>query len=345
MNKRLETYENKKQTFGDFAEFQDYPIVKEFIEDRQIRRVEYSHHISKLRRYWERLGRKHPATWGEDDLKEIVKLIREWEVIPYTFESTLRAWFKFTDAKNGKGIPLVSHPLLEASRSKMSSGRKKNGDREINYLEPKEFLRVQEVTESLVFKALMWTHATLGCREGARKEASYQRGRGGIMGLNWTDVNWDRKTMDVYETKTKGGITWVDCPLDLFGDECYTLLRQYWESRGRPSEGKMFHVSYREYCKFFEVLVSSVVGRRLSPHSMRDTHATWLLNMDVKVELILGTTSRRKQEGYALGVGWMEPRMFFEHYARIMRRKKKAEVLKAREGFKNARARKQDLDS
>ncbi len=71
---------------------------------------------------------------------------------------------------------------------------------------------------------------------------------------------------------------------------------------------------------------------------MRDTHATWLLNMDVKVELILGTTSRRKQEGYALGVGWMEPRMFIEHYARIMRRKKEAEVLKAREGFKNARA-------
>ncbi len=65
---------------------------------------------------------------------------------------------------------------------------------------------------------------------------------------------------------------------------------------------------------------------------MRDTHATWLLNMDVKVELILGTTSRRKQEGYALGVGWMEPRMFFEHYARIMRRKKEAEVLKARRG-------------
>ena len=335
MNKRLEKLEVKAQTFADFGAFEEYPIVKEFIEDRKLRRVEFSGHIGKLTRYWEHLERKHPATWDEDDLKEIVKLIRKWGVVPYSFEGSLRAWFKFTDAKNDRGRLLVKHPLLEASRSKQSSGGRKNGERDINYMTPKEFLAVIEATEPLVFKAIMWTHVTLGCREGSKKEASYNRGRGGIMGLNWPDVNWERKTMNVYETKTKGGITWMDCPLDLFGDQCITLLRQYWESRGRPSEGKMFHIRYKEYTKYFKVLVSKVIGRELRPHSNRDTHATWLLNMDVKVELIIGTTSRRKQEGYALGVGWMEPRMFFEHYARIMRQKKDAEVKKAREGFKN----------
>jgi len=73
----------------------------------------------------------------------------------------------------------------------------------------------------------------------------------------------------------------------------------------------------------------------LTPHSMRDTHATWLLNAGVKVEHIIGTRSRRFKEGYALGVGWMEPRMFFENYARIMNAKKDDEIRRAQEGFRN----------
>jgi hypothetical protein len=175
----------------------------------------------------------------------------------------------------------------------------------------------------------------LGCREGTRN-AEYNRGRGGILGLEWNLVDWKNRTLNVYETKTKGGITWVDCPLDLFSSDCYNLLRQYWESVGKPTSGNIFPISYRILSKFYRDRVTPFLGRKITPHNMRDTHATWLLNMDVKVEAICGTFNRARAEGYALGVGWMNSQVFFEHYARIMRRTRDQEIEKAREGFASA---------
>jgi integrase len=226
--------------------------------------------------------------------------------------------------------------LLEASREKMTRPNTSSAERASvsrNFLEPEEFIKVLEETDELVFRAMLWVHVTTGCRVGT-KEADYGRGRGGVLGLSWDNVNWGERTIDVYETKTKGGLTWVDCPLDLFGDECHSALHEYWENAGRPEKGQIFPIKYRSYSGFFKDVVSHVVGRDLRPRVLRNTHATWLLNMGVKVEFIIGTVSRRLREGYALGVGWMEPRMFFEHYARILRRAKREEIIKAQESFR-----------
>ncbi len=55
----------------------------------------------------------------------------------------------------------------------------------------------------------------------------------------------------------------------------------------RTRKGQIFPIKYRSYSGFFKDVVSRVVGRDLRPRVLRDTHATWLLNMGVKVEFII----------------------------------------------------------
>lgn len=333
MDQQLTKIEVKDKTLDQFDFFEEIPVIQEFIEDRTLRKVGYKQHIASLGKYWIILDRKHPGAWNEDDIVKLVKHIRDRGISEYSAQQPIRALLKFLDLKGERGRPLLNHPLLEASKTKMASSRTKNGSVEKTYVEPKEFLDLINHVEDLTYKVALWVHVTLGCREGT-KDAEYNRGRGGIIGLNWNKVSWENKSMDVYETKTKGGITWVDCPLDLFSEDCYNLLKKYWISVGSPTEGPMFPFSYKVYRMFFMRKVSPFIGRKITPHKMRDTHATWLLNMDVKVETICGTINRSRGEAYALGVGWMNPQIFFEHYARIMRRTRDKEMKKAKEGFK-----------
>lgn len=135
------------------------------------------------RAHWIVLEKKHPATWDRKDLETLIKHIREKRIVPYNYESSIRAWFKFIDATDDRGRKLLDHPLLEASREKMTNPKTKYSENDgisKNFLDPEEFMNVLNETDEILFKAMLWVHVTTGCRVGIT-EAPYERGRGGLL--------------------------------------------------------------------------------------------------------------------------------------------------------------------
>lgn len=169
------------------------------------------------------------------------------------------------------------------------------------------------------------THLVLGCREGSVVHKGEERDRGGLLGLKWSDVTWSnperggRPTIDIFETKTKGGTLWRDCPLDLFGWECDRFLR---EIKGKKlffnvgdktynldaSSDRIFGMSYealREIYDVFEKVLKELFPLSrfdaVTPHTARHLHTNLLKEREIDDMSIIGDG---KAGMGPYGVGW-----------------------------------------
>jgi len=90
----------------------------------------------------------------------------------------------------------------------------------IDYISIEEW---QKIEASELFtpeeKLLLKLHITLGCREGHKE-------RSGLSGLRWSKINWKSNTIDVYESKVKGGLIWQGCSLTLFWPDIPAQLKK-----------------------------------------------------------------------------------------------------------------------
>lgn len=187
---------------------------------------------------------------------------------------------------------------------------------------------------------ILRTHLDLGCREGSEIPKRTQK-RGGLLGLKWDGVNWSnagregRPTMDVYENKTKGGVTWKDCPLDLFGWRVYELMRKM---RGTVDEfrvgkeGTLFKydgsgdsvigISYKGllavwgvYGEVLRSLYPDAKFDAVTPHTGRHLHVNLLVDRGIDSMTIAGDG---KAGVGVVGVGWETLDVLHTYYMSLM---------------------------
>lgn len=196
----------------------------------------------------------------------------------------------------------------------------------VDYLSVEEFNKVMESEELTdLEKFVLKLHVTLGCREG-------HHGKYGLLGLQWSKVDWQQASIDVYESKTKGGVVWKGCYLNLFFPNFIEEMKYWYERRVNNSDyiieslTGFTHERAREWLLRISKKVGRIIGRPFRPHFLRKTHAVWLIEADVPLELIAGKPSQA-----FFGVGWEDVAVLLQHYGAFTRQKIQRELAKVQQ--------------
>ncbi len=234
------------------------------------------------------------------------------------------------------------HTVMAGAHKKLKVKGKKKNDAHIMFEdEIKYFIEHYHEHGFSKFEAMViLTHITLGCREGTEKiRFGGEIVRGGLLGLEWSNVHWERidnemlpTSIDVLETKTgTKGTLWMNCRLDLFFDFLPRWLKEYWDMRGRPMRGRIFDIPYnrllsiyRKLRKFLnwyrkEVIQGTRIPSEYTPHDSRRTHAYLLILADVPFEIIGGGLRGEKIDS-PLGVLWLTDITLVEYYQGLERK-------------------------
>lgn len=278
-----------------------YETAQTFINERKgdlegIRTI-----LNQCERFWSFTGKKDPKLWSKSDWSAFLQ------------EKTLvynRTTYLLSDSTRFGYAVAVRYvaPLLkdyDGMTKKLKQALKRHRIKIKAFID--EFRYVMRSSKLTDFDKLFHlAHVTLGSREGydPKKEAS-------ILYADWSKLDWNSKTLDVFESKTGGGFFWEGCPLDLFGEEfnLVSKLRNYWIEKGRPSEGRIFPISPDELSAiykrltavYFEFKTPAEYGvKQVRPHYARKIHVNICANdMGLPLEIVAG----ERGKGYA-GVGW-----------------------------------------
>jgi len=184
------------------------------------------------------------------------------------------------------------------------------------YLDFNEVIKVLK-SEELTHNEKVWFMLELVT--GARH--NWDNRKGELMGLRLIDFYEDDGILrcDIYSTKTQK--TWRGIRIRLFDNlflkagysletEIRRLLKVHRNKNIRVYEALGFTVNYlqRTYIK----KISKIVGRRITPHHLRHSHATLLIRLGVPMELIAG-----KPEWSEFGVGWSDLNTLYQFYVAL----------------------------
>jgi len=325
-------------------QFEDYPIVQKWIQTMQSEKIKsWRQRVNHCRKVWLLLDRKNPENWTIEDIK-------------------LRAIPKLREGRKSIFLYLVAIRSLRPDLKEAIKTKREKPPINIEWkyayqyivekgLITKFFEVIREHPQikdnprlALECELIVRMHVTLGCREGSK-------GEGGILNVLWERIDWTNKTIDVYESKTGGGFYWLGCPLDLFGDKTFELLKQWHEILGKPQNGKIFP-NVRYFGKKADVVDDSEIDKQtqlpivylsgiykwigkalelpkeIKPHFARKLHASLLRYAGVPLELVAGDPPHG-----LVGVGWEDLttlKKFYVSFAQdeILKAKMKAQQLK-----------------
>src|SRR5271157_3964085 len=89
-------------------------------------------------------------------------------------------------------------------------------------------------------------HISVGSREGCKDPNS------GLAGLRWDNFKEDFTKVDDYESKVRGGITWRECPIDIFFADLPKRLKVLWTRRGKPTSDRVFPDGYKQITAMYK---------------------------------------------------------------------------------------------
>lgn len=282
--------------------FEDYEHVEKWM--KRIGKLKSARKRFRLcERAWNILQKKNPENWTKDDV--------EVRVLPE---------FRKTREKLGDILVAIRslRPDLKPDLSTAGEKYQPKWDWKYIYEDIVQNDRIEEFFKSAGYEeldqqmtkrmrkigvplspqdceCLVRSHVTWGCREGGKKS------KGGLLNTDWSKVNWERKTIDIYESKVRGGIWWLDCPMDLFGETAYNMLKAYWERLGKPKEGKIFSISYEALRKIYKRISTYFGEGSIVPHFARKLHASLLAHLGVPLEIVSGDHPKG-----LVGVGWLD---------------------------------------
>lgn len=289
------------------AKFEDYPIVQKWIQTMKSEKIKtWKARVNLCKKVWKILDKKDPANWTVDDIKlKVIPKLREGRKTIFDYLIAIRSLRPDLKQhiKTKREKPPISIEWRYAFKEIVQKG-----------LTQKFFEVIKEHPQirgdpklELESELIIRMHVTLGCREGSR-------GEGGIINVEWERIDWQNKTIDVYESKTGGGFYWLNCPLNLFGDKTFELLKKWWEMNGKPKNGKIFP-NLRYINKDADVVAENgtlyLVGmyrwigealnlpKKIKPHFARKMHASLLKKAKVPLEIVAGDPPHG-----IVGVGW-----------------------------------------
>lgn len=318
----------------------DIDYIQSFIERKKnvLKTRVLKQHLQNIQHVTEIIG-KLPDSWTEDDIARVLNKLYE----KYKKQIMISAKFNHKGFYGKLSEKELDDRARENVRKYLTSIRvilrwigrsdvaEKFGHSEwkrqytiTDYLTIEEFSKVINSSElSDIEKLVIKLHITLGCREGHGI-------RSGLSGLQWSKIDWQNRTIDVYESKTKGGTIWRGCYLDLFFN-LTEELKSWYAKRVRESDYILESLTGYDLMQlrtFYASLahkISRIIGRPYRLHFNRKTHAVWLVQADIALEMIAG-----KPEQAFFGVGWEDLTTLMKHYAAFTRSKILREYEKVR---------------
>jgi len=320
--------------------FEDYPLVQKWIQTMKSERIKsWRVRLKACEKIWKLLDRKKPDNWTVEDIKlKVIPKLREGRKSIYHFLIALRSFRP--DFKESLKTKREKAPInLDWRYAYKHIVQKGLTQQFFTVIKEHPQIKGNPILE-LESELIPRLHVTLGCREGSQT-------KGGILHVEWERVDWYNKTIDVYESKTGGGFYWLGCPLDLFGDKTFEMLKQWHDYCGNPKQGLIFpNLKYLKDKKFVDDVVSTeiepttklpylfLVGiyrwigktlelpKKITPHFARKLHASLLRKAGVPLEVVAGDPPHG-----IVGVGWEDLTTLKKFYVTFAQE----EILKAKQ--------------
>jgi hypothetical protein len=299
----------------------DYEAVRKYIARAKREELKkYKTVIQQAQRCWTALNYKDPANWTPD------------EVISYLH--TLKGPSQADMLVNIRQV--APHLKEEVATGKY---REKIGIRKKDIFGPEVRMIVQALTErGFGFELLVFLlHITTGAREGSRNIES------GLCGLSWDRFHNDFRTVDLWESKVRGGIWSRNCPVDLFFKDLPEKLKRLWEQRGRPTEEKLILGGYKELMSIYKtismVLKDYYQGKappdllkelsHLIPHDADKIHVNLLWEAEVPLEVVAGQYLGRGEGLGLVGRIWLNIDVIKKFYLSLTQRSERFQKLRS----------------
>jgi hypothetical protein len=312
----------RKHFFLRELESSDYETVQNYIQRAKREGLKtFKEQIQIARHTWSALDYQDPQYWTADQICQYLSTLSQG--------SQSRALDAIRQV-----APQIA---IRGSRDQVQTGRfREKLSRRKKDIFGKEVHIIHRGLERFHYlKTIFDLHITLGAREGA------QDPRSGLAGLTW-DKFKDRFTkVDLYESKIRGGITWRDCPLDLFFKDLPRRLEKLWISRGKPPSDRVLLNGYRELGQIYKairaILSVQYQGKvdpsllkefsTLRPHDADKIHVNLLWEAEIPLEVVAGQYIGKNEGIGLMGRGWLDINVIKKHYLSLTSRCKRMKKL------------------
>jgi hypothetical protein len=300
----------RKKWYMPELDSSDYETVQGYIKRaRRDGLKTYKQIIKYARRCWTALNYKDPSNWESDEVCD--------------FLSTLKpvAQSAMLDCIRQVAPQLRDQIKTGRFREKIARRKKDLFGNEINLIHA-------ALKEEPYLKTVFDFHISTGLREGSRDP------RSGLVGISWDRFKNDFRRVDLYESKVRGGITWRDCPTDLFFDDLPVRLKNLWIERGKPTNERFILHGYKElkaiYKTIREILKAYFDGKiepsllkeltTLQPHDADKIHCNLLWEAEVPLEVVAGQYLGQGEGIGLMGRGWLDINTIKKHYLSLTAR-------------------------
>lgn len=312
----------RKRWYIQELDTSDYENIQNYIRRAKrdgLRR--YKDLIHRARKVWVALNCRDPQYWTADEVCQYLATLT-----PGAQSTVLDAIRQIAPQIAIKG----STNQVQTGRFREKLGRRKKDlfGNEINMIR-------DALHKHFELLAKFDLHITLGAREGAADPHS------GLTGLTWDRFKNDFTKADLYESKVRGGITWRDCPLDLFFKDLPARLRSLWTRRGKPTSDRVFLDGYKEvretYKQIREILAKEYTGNvdpsllkefiTLKPHDADKIHVNLLWEAEIPLEVVGGQFVGKSEGIGMMGRGWLDINVIKKHYLSLTGRSERMKKL------------------
>lgn len=305
----LQIAPRRKRWYIPETDSSDYETVQNYIlRARRDGLKKYVVMIQNARRCWTALGYKDPSNWSADEVCNFLTTLK-----PVAQSGMLDAVRQVAPQLADKRSP----QSIKTGRFREKIGRRKKD------IFGKEVEMIHEALRPFqYYKTIFDLHITLGCREGSSDSTS------GLSGLSWDKFKDGFKRVDVFESKVRAGITWSDCPVDLFFSDLPDRLRAIWEERGKPTSDKVIRGGYKEigdiYKEIRRLLELAYQGKvdpfllkefmTIRPHDSDKIHCNLLWEAKIPLEIVAGEYLGQGRGVGLVGRGWLDINTIKKYY-------------------------------
>jgi hypothetical protein len=320
----IRTVPRRKRWYLPELDVSDYETIQNYIKrGKRDGLKKYKTRIQTARRCWIALGNRDPQYWTADEVSNYLATLT-----PGSQSGALDA------------IRQVAPQIaIKGSKDQIQTGR----FREKLAIRKKDLFGsdIQMIRDALEEnysddRTKFDLHITLGAREGASDPNS------GLSGLKWENFKNGFTTVDLYESKVRGGIWWRDCPLDLFFSDLPERLRALWTKRGKPTSDRVFLGGYDEVTETYKtirkVLEETFTGNidpdllkeflTLRPHDADKIHVNLLWEAEIALEVVGGKFVGHNEGVGIMGRGWLNIEVIRKHYLSLSSRSERIKKLR-----------------
>lgn len=324
----LRTAIRRKQWYVIGSDSSDYETVQNYIlRAHRDGLKKYVVMIQNAKRAWTALGYKDPSNWSADEVCNFLATLK-----PVAQSGMLDAIRQIAPQLADKYSP---------QSIKTGRFREKIGIRKKDIFGKEVEMIHEALAMHKYYRTIFDLHISIGAREGSSDSTS------GLAGFSWDKFKDGFKRVDDYESKVRGGITWEDCPVDLFFNDLPDRLRAIWEERGKPTTDKVVQGGYKEirqiYAEIRRILQTYYEGKidpsllkefmTLRAHDADKIHVNLLWEAGIRLEIVGGQYLGHGRGVGLMGRGWLDINVIRKHYLSLTARSSRFQ--KQRERVRN----------